>query len=165
MGTALAITPTAGMPPDKAALWNRLQQEIDDARAQARPKPREDQVRLPPPAAAPTPLTGIVQERQGPFPAIEFEVRDSWLGWVGSTYTMVYAGARRSPLGPNEDRHGALRVYTRAPGQAGDNLVGVFDAPTGSDAVTVTSVEGTALQLRSDQGQTLTFDLQTHQYR
>lgn len=142
------------------------QQEQEMATARAHPRPKSlSHANAPSPQAAPQRQAGIVGMHQGPFPASRFTVRNFWQGPVGSSWELVYSGARKNAdgsLGP-----GALRVYTETPDTAGGfkiDAVGMFVAPGNQSALTITSYNGTILQLQTDAGKTLSFNLLTNQY-
>lgn len=161
-GPALAWPPaTDGWPAAKARLYEEQQRALAQARLQ--PRPKRPAAGVPPAAQAPPRRqAGIVAMRQGPFPPSTFTVRDFWQGPVGSDWILVYAGAARdSPLGA--PARGALRLYSET---AGLHLteIGTFLAPTGTGPLTVTASNGVMLRLRTDDGATLWFNLETRQF-
>lgn len=162
MGISTTCTIPAGWPPSKAWLQVQQQVEMAEAQAHARPKPTPH---APPLQPAPTRQAGIANMHQGPFPASQFVVRNFWQGPVGSEWYLVYAGARVNPNG--SAGQGALVLYTEKPTSDGGfdiNSIGTYPAPHGDRALTITAVNGHSMQLRTDTGSTLVFDLQTKQY-
>lgn len=166
VGTARAIqaTQAGGLPPAKPSLQALVQQQIATARAYPpRPKPKTPQV--PSPQPAPKPQAGIVNTHQGPFAGMLFAVENLWQGPVGSNWELVYAGAEKNPdgsLGP-----GALKLYTEAPDSDGGfdiHSIGTYPAPNGVSDLIIVAVNGNLMQLRTDTGGTLVFNLQTNQY-
>src|SRR5437588_13133242 len=85
----------------------RLQQEMDAARAHARPKPTPQ---APPHQPDPARQAGIDNDmHQDPFSAAEFTVRNVWQGPVGTAWVLVYAGAAWDAAGGTV--RGARRLY------------------------------------------------------
>ncbi|HLG76856.1 MAG TPA: hypothetical protein VKX46_10600, partial [Ktedonobacteraceae bacterium] len=132
----------------------------------AHPRPKQPPSSQAPAAqSAPQRQAGIVAMHQGPFAASQFTVRNFWQGPVGPNWELVYSGARKNAdgsVGP-----GALRVYTETPDATGGfkiDAVGTFVAPGNQSALLITSYNGTILQLRTDTGKTLSFNLLTNQY-
>lgn len=163
VGTVVAGSPvTAGWSAAKAALYDQEQQAL--AQARANPRPKLPSARLAPAAqAAPRRQAGIIAMRQGPFPRPTFDVRDVWQGPVGSDWVLAYAGAVPDAPGASPTR-GAIRLYTES-ADLHLTLLGTFPAAEGTGPLTITAESGNLLQLRTDDGTTLSFDLQTRQYR
>jgi hypothetical protein len=136
-----------------------VQQALAAARAHPRPKPVVP-VR-PVPQPAPARPAGILEMRQGPFPATEFTVRNVWQGPIGAGWLLVYAGARRGAPGGADQA--AVRVYSETP-DLHMTLIGTFPASNASGAVRIAGASGTRIQLQTDTGSTLAFDLLTDQY-
>ena len=163
VGTAAARSPlTTGWPAAKAQIDEQQQQALAQARFHPRPK-------LPAaglaPVSQPPPQrhAGIVAMRQGPFLSTTFAVRNFWQGPVGSDWVLVYAGATRdSPNGP--PTRGALRIYSETADMR-LSQIGTFAAAPGTGPLTITAASGNLLQLRTDRGVSLSFNLQTHQYQ
>lgn len=146
-----------GYPPAKATELAQQQQAIATARAHPKSKDGPAPV-FPSPQPTATFQAGInTHMHEGPFSASQFTVRDAWLGQVDSTWENVYAGGFTNPDG--SVGQGALKIYT-----ALDQYIGTYTAPAGSAALTITAVNGDVMQLRTDSGVTLTFNLQTHLY-
>lgn len=119
------------------------------------------------PAVQPSPArqAGISNVGQGPFSPAVFTMRNSWQGPVGKDWMFAYAGAK--PNAGHASELGSIALYTQTVNAYGGfdfHPVGTFSAPTGTTPLTIVSVKGTLLQLHSDTGQTLTFNLQTHQF-
>lgn len=93
-------------------------------------------------------------------------MRNFWQGPVGSNWELVYAGSRTKNL-MNMSGLGALKIFTETVTAIGGfdvEEVGTYIAPNNQSPLTITAVNGTLMQLRTDTGQTLTFNLQTKQY-
>ena len=115
---------------------------------------------------------GLEQDGQAPFSPMVFVVKDSWKGPVESPtqWLLVFAGATRDvhaeggAAGP-----AALRVYRITTTSAGvlDTfvLIGNLLSPTTSGPLTITAVNGTVLDLQTEGGESLTFDLLTQQFQ
>src|SRR5262245_47510375 len=129
VGTAIATSPAQGLPSEKAALWNRIQQEIIDARAHAPPKPNPSSVVLLTHAPYPTRVAGIYETHQGPFSNINFRLNNMWEGPVGADWVQAYAGAEH-PVSDPESQRGALRLDRLDLTNGHTEIIGVFDAPT-----------------------------------
>jgi len=124
---------------------------------------RDQQQAVPP---APTRQAGIVDMQQGPFLPSVFTVRNFWQGPVGSDWILAYAGAK-----PNADGtagQGGIALYTETVNQFGGfdmHPLGIFLAPAGCPALTITAIQGNLMTVRPVSGRTLTFNLQTHQFQ
>lgn len=96
---------------------------------------------------------------------MQFTVRNFWQGPVGSNWELVYAGAKVNPdssAGP-----GALRLYTEVANADGGfdiHYLGTYVVPNSSGALTIIAVNGYIMQLHTDAGRQLTFNLQNNQY-
>ena len=163
VGTVVAGSPvTSGWPTAKARLYDQEQQALAQARVSPRPKLPSAGL-APAVQAAPRRQAGIIAMRQGPFPRSTFDVRDFWQGPVGSDWILAYAGATPDASGASPTR-GALRLYSES-ADMHLTLLGTFPAAEGTGPLTITAVSGDVLQLRTDDGTTLSFDMQTRQYR
>lgn len=159
-------TPLADLPPAKAQVWQRMNQEV--AAARANPRPKSSVPAFQPVTQQPDPRQAGIDTtmHQGPFSVTEFTVRDSWQGPVGADWVLVYAGATTGIAGPAGQ--GALRLYSEPTDAYGAyHLVplGTYQAPAGDAALTVAGANGSVLSLRTDSGSTLSFNLQTHHYQ
>jgi len=110
-----------------------------------------------------TPRAGIVNGGRDAFHPMDFTVHNMWEGPVGSGWRFVYAGGTPKEPGSVDITpvNGTIWMFN---GSVGRNLE-KFPAPSGTSPLTITAVSGTVLQLRTDTGATLTFDLQTNQYK
>jgi hypothetical protein len=157
--------PFAGMPADKAKL---AQAERQPSNTKANPKkPSSRQEGLAAAAAAdaskgpaPAETAGIVNLRQGPFSPSIFTCRNMYRGQVGSDWLYVFAGASVDGDGKQQ---AAVRVY-KQPAGGSYGLVGVYAAPLTSGPLTIVSVNGSTLTLRSDGNEGITFDLAKLQF-
>ncbi len=170
-GVAFAVAgpgETAGWPAAKAQAWQQGKAEMAAARAHPRPKPANPQAEAPPHRPDPTPLAGIQNDmHEGPFSLTEFRVLNFWQGPVGADWILVYAGARRGPVGSTAQQ-GAIRLYSEPRDVNGDVQlieIGTYLAPSAVSTLTITAVKGTVMELHSDGGAVLSFDLRTHQFR
>lgn len=114
---------------------------------------------------APVRQAGIVNMHQGPFLTSTFTVRNVWQGPVGNDWVLAYSGATLTSNG--ESALGGIVLYTEtinAQGGFDMHPLGTFLAPAGTTALTITQVNGTLLQVQSDSGTHLTFDLVAHQF-
>lgn len=144
---------TPPLPPAKATILARSQQAL--ATAQAAPRAPKTTTGISPTAAPTATLTaGITDESQGPFSNSDFSIYDVYRGPVNGRWVVIYAGT--SWINFPKDGLGALRVYTIDGG-----FTGTFDAPDGSGDLNITGVSGTMLQITSDKGTHLTFDMAT----
>jgi hypothetical protein len=170
--TALA-TEYAEYPPAKATAFALDADSIATGQASAPPKVigiLTATAYVPPTAEpAPTMQAGIDNEViQGPFSPAEFRVQNVWQGPVESPtqWLLVFAGAVGTPTG--EDGPAAVRVSRVTATETGAyvdaTFVGVFTAPTSSGPLTITMVSGTLMELRTEGGETLSFDLMTLQF-
>lgn len=165
--TATASTPvvtTVELPAEKATLVTQEAQELATARANARPKPTN----VAPPTALPQPtlVAGIDNKvAEGPFSAAEFEIRNEWIGPVGSQWLAVYAGAAKNMAGDGSIGPAALRIYTMT--ATGDDIayLNTFQIQGSSAPVAITAVSEGVVQLRTDAGQSFIFDLKTLKYQ
>lgn len=173
--TAIA-TDAAEYPPEQGTQGAEEVQAVFTARADphlstkpAHPMPPTEN----PDSTAPHLQAGIVNGvQQGPFSSGQFEVRNFWQGPTERGWMLVYAGATRS-IADGSRGPGALRVYSVATGRSdiptsvpGRDIefVGVFPTPTMSAPLTIIVVNGGVLELRSDDGETFTFNLQTLEF-
>lgn len=156
-GFGPAVGSTPPLPPAKATLLARSQQAIATARAKPS-TPKSTNVM--PPRAQPTATftTGITYENQGPFSNSTFSIHDVYRGQVNGHWVVIYAGTAWTNF-PNQGV-GALRVYNLDVGYAG-----IFDTPDGSGDLQITGVSGTTLQVVSNKGTHLTFDMVTDTFR
>lgn len=114
---------------------------------------------------APMRQTGILDMQQGPFLTSTFTVRNFWQGPVGNAWVLAYAGATLNSNG--SEALGGIALYTEtANAQGGFDLhpLGTFLAPNGTTALTITEANDNLLQLSSESGANLTFDLAAHQF-
>jgi hypothetical protein len=117
--------------------------------------------------AQPVPIrqAGIANMHQGPFLTRIFTVRNFWQGPVGNDWVLAYSGAKT--LSSGYAGLGGIVLYTETSNAHGGfdlHPVGTFLAHDGTTALTITEVDGNLLQLSSENGPTLTFDLVTHQF-
>ncbi|WIG61171.1 MAG: hypothetical protein OJF49_003919 [Ktedonobacterales bacterium] len=144
-------------PPAKATEMAREQQAMATARANSNKPSKATEIPSSPQPTA-TFQAGIVNAHQAPFPPSVFFVNNSYAGPVNGVWEVVYAGRVTNQDG--SAGQGGLRIYNMVT----DTNLGQFLAPAGTSALTITAVNGVVMQLRSDSGQLLTFNLQTHQY-
>jgi hypothetical protein len=147
-----------GYPPAKAKLLQREQQVMAEARKHRVPK--QPNYVPPPSSPTPRPQAGIVDMHQGPFSAMDFLVNNCWQGSIGSNWVLVYVGSTVKPDG--RIGQGALRLYTST---ENFHLIGIYVAPNGTSALTITAVNGDLMHLHTNTGSSLIFDLLTDQYQ
>ena len=157
----LAGDSSAKYPAAKATYMARYQQAQATAQAKYPTASKATEIPSSPQPTA-TFISGIVSTHEGPFPACDLTVRNAWQGQVNGVWELVYAGLAYPNFaeGDCSSGQGGLRIYNS---ETTANL-GTFLAPAGTSALTITAVNGVVMQLRSDSGQLLTFNLQTHQY-
>ncbi|WIG58632.1 MAG: hypothetical protein OJF49_001378 [Ktedonobacterales bacterium] len=158
----LAGDSSAKYPAAKATYMARYQQAQATAQAKYPTASKGGPTIYTPSSPQPTPTfqAGIVDTHEGPFPACDLTVRNAWQGQVSGVWELVYAGVVYSDKAMCTGGQGGLRIYNRVSTAS----LGTFLAPAGTSALTITAVNGVVMQLRSDTGQILTFNLQTHQY-
>lgn len=148
-----------------------LAQQHATERAAAIAAPRSSKsVRLAPLSSDyPARQQGILDIRQGPVPASEFLVVNSWQGPVsgsGSTWYVVWAGATGSissaPGSPG------IIVHLQTPTADGlgftDALVGTFTESKADGPLAIVGVNGTTLTLATPSGRVFHFDLQANRF-
>lgn len=146
-------TSTPPLPPAKATLLARSQQAI--ATAQAAPQtPKPTNVTSSADVPTATLTAGITYEHQGPFSNSDFSIDDVYRGQVNGQWVIIYAGTAWINF-PTKGV-GALKIYNLDGG-----FSGVLDTTDGSDNLKIIGVSGTTLQITSDKGTHLTFDMAT----
>jgi len=132
-----------------------------------KPADKTAQAPTPDPGAPPEPtlVAGLSDVLQGPFEPSIFSLQNQWQGPIGSDthWMMVGAGAKKNEtdggVGP-----AAVSIYeftTTPEGHYAGNFahVGLFVAPTDSGLLTIVSVSGSLVELRTEGGETLWFNL------
>jgi hypothetical protein len=156
----------------QAATW--LAQFDDELTAAATdPRMLSDPSQTPPPtpipvqSSDPTPVAGIQDGVEGPFSPIDFEIRNTWDGPVGTDWVGIYAGEIRD--GADEPGgHPGLKVYVFSNGPYGPakkyNGRAFRDiqvpGPVGGSARIVSESDGVLTVVASD-GTQSRFDLTT----
>jgi hypothetical protein len=107
---------------------------------------------------AQTRSAGIVDMHQGPFSAASFDVQNVYQGPANGTWLLVYSGATINP-NTGAVATGALNIYAEPQVGGLMTFVGVFQAPAGTPALTITAASGERLTLRTSHGNELTFNL------
>lgn len=154
-----------GYPTDKAADNQRAAEEMATARAHAASKSSPPPP-PPAPASAPTFQSGIFDGNDGGIPASTFQVRNRWAGPINGQWLLVYAGAVGSATG--QPGPGAVRIYKLSITPTNDvhsDFVGVFPMPASSGALKIVAVSGDVMQLQTQGGEAVFFNLATHQYQ
>ncbi|MGH2506882.1 MAG: hypothetical protein ACRDHZ_05645 [Ktedonobacteraceae bacterium] len=158
------VTSTSNSPGPQVAKAHMLQQLLSAGNPSSGAKTDN-----PNPAlivqTAPIRQAGIMLMHQGPFLSSTFTVNNFWQGPVDDAWVLAYSGAKLTSHG--EDTRGGMVLYTEKTNtQGGFNLylLGTFLAPNGTTALTITAVNAHLLQLSSENGANLTFDLTTHQF-
>ena len=133
---------------------------------------------VPPPAPTPIPLGMTYDGSQGPVAGSEF-LNDGnvWTGYVSGNITVVWAGAEipQTTYASNSTLPGevAIDVYTGSQQVAhpttaelsGTPTTSLYPAPAGVTELQLISVNGNVANLKSTNGDTLTFNLVTHTYQ
>lgn len=111
------------------------------------------------------PLPGIEDEHSGPFAAMDFTVENRWQGYVGSTWTLVYAGSdRRNDTAPPGGGIPAVRLGTatfNASGMTSASNLTEFRDPSASGPLIITSVSGTIMTFTTASGGSAHFNLRS----
>lgn len=151
---------SAKYPAAKATYMARYQQAQATARAKYPTASKGGPTIYTPSSPQPTPTfpTGIFNIHEAPFSQSQFIVHNYYEGPVNGIWEIVYAGGPTTPQ--FTIAQGGLRIYNVATHAD----LGQYLAPAGTSGLTITAVNGVVMQLRSDTGQILTFNLQTHQY-
>lgn len=161
----IASAAQTGGGPFTTQKEQHLQQVINASRAQAHPHAKTG-IQAPAAQPAPTYKAGIINMQQGPFSPSIFTVRNVWQGPIGSSWVLAYAGAKTNVNGSSGQ--GGIALYTETASTSGSShlqSLGTFYAPAGTTALTITAEQGNLLQVRTDSGARLTFDLQAHQFQ
>ena len=141
----------------------QVQQALAAARAHTRPKTQAGAAAArPKPQPLPTRKAGVLDMRQGPFSATDFAVQNFWRGQLGASWLLVYAGTRRSPEGAPDQA--AIRVYSESP-DLRLTLIGTFPLNDGSKAARVSGSNGSMVELQTDGGRKISFDLNARQFK
>jgi hypothetical protein len=168
LGVASAAQSSGG--PDVALAQKQKQQillqQIGNRPAHPQPKKVDPNAHAPAVQPAPARQAGISNAGQGPFSPAVFTMRNSWQGPVGKDWVFAYAGAKTRVDGtPGQ---GSIVLYTQTANAFGGydfHPLGIFVAPSGTTALTIIEVNGTWAKVHSDTGQTLIFNLLTHQFQ
>jgi hypothetical protein len=154
----------AAAPPEKLLPKPHGDSRVQQALASARthPRPKTARVALAAPPSPPARRAGIVEMRQGPFPATDFTVRNLWRGPVGTSWLLVYAGTERGRSGAAD--RAAVRVFTETP-DLHMTLIGTFPMRNGARALRVAGARGNVVELQTERGSKVSFDLLTHQFK
>lgn len=161
----IASAAQTGGGPFTTQKEQHLQQVLNASRAQAHPHAKTG-IQVPAAQPAPTQQAGIINMQQGPFSPSVFTVRNVWQGPADSSWILAYAGAKTNVNGTSGQ--GGIALYTETTGTSGGSHLqplGTFYAPAGTTALTITEEQGNWLQVRTDSGARLTFNLQTHQFQ
>jgi hypothetical protein len=166
--SAVNRTQANGIPSASLQKQYSMQQEISQNQAQARAHPHTKPVQIQTPASQPAPVLhgGIIQMHQGPFPSSIFTVRNVWQGQINSEWILAYAGARTNVH--SLSGQGGVVLYTEKSSTSGGfdvHRIGVFLAPMSTSPLTIVTLSGHFMTLRTDTGTQLIFNLQTHQYQ
>ena len=119
-----------------------------------------------PPFVMPSP--GIIDMHQGPFGAVDFTVENFWEGYVGSTWTLVYAGSDRlHATAPPGGGIPAVRLVTEtfnSSGLTSSSNFTEFQDPSASGPLIITSVSGTVMEFTTPSGDQVHLNLLTHTF-
>jgi hypothetical protein len=145
------------LPPDKQKIVDQEDLTLQNA-------PRADKSKLHSPVQSETSsarISGISDQRSGPFPGPLYAVVNSWQGPVNGEWLIVFAG------GPHTDRDGGpvatggVRIYV-GPIQPNfdEQFVAVSDRLSKlAGELSVITVDGNVMTLRNPVGTVTTFDL------
>ena len=141
------------------------QQEL----AQSLPRAPKPAPLPPPPAISPSPLPprvpGGIGRGIAPVPGAEFEAANGWDGMpIGGAWLQAWAGSK-APFEGHPSPAVLLTTVPINPNLGEDvTIVGIFTAPCGGTQLTITSEQGTTLQLVGSDGTTVSFNLVTHAF-
>jgi hypothetical protein len=169
-GCAILLLAVAGgavavaAPPQKLLPKPNGDAQVQQALATARrhPRPKTAPAARPVPQPPPVRPVGIVEMRQGPFPATDFAVKNLWRGQVGTSWLLVYAGTERGRAGAPD--RAAIRVFAETP-DLHTTLIGTFPVKNEAQAVRVARASGNIVELQTEGGSKVSFDLLTRQFK
>jgi hypothetical protein len=145
------------LPLEKQLIQDRYDQERLDGYQNPANK---DEIPTPlPETPAPYP-TGIFENTQPPYPAIDFTSKNMWQGVIGGNRVAVFAGAEGYE---GNTRQGLLIVQVDDP-QASQMDVTRHPTPHIAGPIRIESVNGMIMHLSSTEGATYSFDLSTRKY-
>ena len=147
-------------PASKQAALKAIDQEVAAARAKQAAQP-ETPPAPPAPNVQPPRATGVIQTRQGPFSAAEFDVNSEWQGPDASKWLLLFAGSDRDPSGALSGV-GSVRAYWLPldPNLPDDlQFVGEYAATGSTGPLKVQSERGGVVTLVDTKG--ITFDFNT----
>lgn len=151
-------SPGGGLPAEKQALMNQIEQAHSDALAA--PHAAKD-LALPLAASGPEPawITGIIDSGQAPLPGSIYEIINQWHDIVGSDHVNVYAGSERAHPEVGLVVVDATGLDLTAPGAGG-----IYPTPTAAGAVRIVEAARTTLVLETATGVRFVFDVATRAY-
>jgi len=125
----------------------------------AREKTQSFRRALVPPPPAETPQAtwdlGIFTDAEAPLPSSEYRFTSRWVGVIGDEYVVVHAGALSSNI-----RQGILAIFTYSRRDtSAPSSFDVYPSPSPMGAVSIISAKGTHLELQSESGDPLSFDV------
>ncbi len=171
---ALSLQAQGEIPDAKAALLAQQANALATARASQSPQ-QAIQAKLNDPGAPtpessyPRPESGIIEAHEGPLPNTRFQQQNVWQGPVGTSSTWLQVGAGQMVNSDGSLGSGAVTLATLIPDPTDGNYqytyIGTLPAPTTTGALGIVAVNGGVLQLQTDGGQSILFDLQTRQFR
>jgi hypothetical protein len=169
VGAALAGQGPGELPPAKATAAAVERQALATAQANRQPKEGFGYTPVPTPESYPRPASGILNAHDGPASWTEFQQRNVWQGPVANSdrWLQVNAGILVNPDGSLGQA--AVILQTMIPDPKDGNyqytIVGTVTAPTHSGALKIIAENAGVLQLQTDGGETVYFDLQARSFR
>lgn len=165
------VTVAGGLSPKQQYLQNVQSRDAAAAR-NVTPKTKAELSAAARSSAGPKAVRaeGILDLHQGPVPSSQFAVTNQWAGPIsgsGDVWYRVFAGANA----PGQSGSGTPAVYvdTSTPTSDGYSFditfVGIFTLPSADSALTITAVNGSVIDLKTQAGRVYHFDLSARQYR
>ncbi len=133
---------------------------------------------VPPPPPTPIPMGMQYDGRQGPATLQFLNDRYTWTGYIAGKLTFVFAGGDLGPTTrytyssklPGEvvvevDPDSRQVAHPTTADVSGTSTTSLYPAPAGITELQLISVSGNVANLKSTNGDTLTFNLVTHTYQ
>jgi hypothetical protein len=151
---------TRGMSEEKRADYYRMKtQEVIDRTPKVKKEKVADRPAEPTEVpVTPVPLlTGIIEERQAPFPSSDVSVKNKWQMEIDGQLVIVYAGGQGADFDQNQ---GLLVVATQT--LDGKKLGSKrYNTPEKVGPVQIVAADGMLLTVAAENGRTFVFDVAT----
>ena len=151
------------LPPEK-------QKIVDQENLARQNAPRADKSKLgrpPPNGPLPARISGISDQRSGPFPGPLYAVVNEWNGPVNGEWLIVYAGGPHADHDGGPVATGGVRIYSEPiQPSINDALVSVGDRLSKLPGeLSIISVSGDVMTVRNAAGTLTTFNLGTKTFQ